>query len=138
MESQISPLDQYKLLREEVMQCMREMYTTQVGAIVAAASVYTWLFIHKQQHPLPNFVWVVAPFIILAGALHSFELRLRIRSIGNYLKHLEEVAASTGFPGWEHYKHKHSAIDARTNILATAIWGFEFAGAILVCWLSLR
>jgi hypothetical protein len=135
MDSEISLLDQYKMLREEVMQYMRETYNTQVAAAIAAASVYAWLLLHKKDVP-SRAVWFIAPCVILVGALRSFELTLRIRSIASYLRRIEEVACGTDtqLPGWEHFKSAHRWIDISANVWAIIIWGLEFVGSIAASW----
>ena len=136
METQISQLDQYKMLRDEVMQYMREAYNTQVAAAIAAASVYTWLLLHKHDVP-SRAVWFVPPCVILVGALRAFELTLRIRSIGGYLKRIESCASGpdSELSGWEHYKSAHRWIDISANLSAIIIWSLEFAASIVASWI---
>jgi hypothetical protein len=127
------------MLREEVMQYMRETYNTQIGAAIAAASVYAWLLLHKPEVP-SRAVWFIAPCVIVVGALRSLELTLRIRSIGGYLKRIEEVACEpeTNLPGWEHYKCAHRWIDISANVSASVVWALEFAGSIIASWIFSR
>jgi hypothetical protein len=131
MDIETSHLEQYKMLREEVMQCMREIYTIQVGAAIAAASVYAWLALHKNDVP-SRAAWFIAPCVIIVGSLRSAELTLRIRGIAGYLSQIEDVMWTdcAKLPGWEHYKHTQPWIDISSNISAIVIWVLEFVGSI--------
>ena len=74
-ESQADPvpthlthLEQYKMLREEIMHNIRVMDTVQYFALIGAGAIYTWLVLNK-KYVSSTYVWFVAPALLVFCAL---------------------------------------------------------------------
>ena len=68
MDTQLTHLEQYKMLREEISaQNIRETYRTELVAAVAAATAYAWLLLHKQD--VPRIAWFIPPFLIFVATM---------------------------------------------------------------------
>lgn len=141
-QSQLNHLDHYKILKDEIMQYIREIYRTELSGAIAAGAIYTWLLTHK-TNITSRAVWFIAPCLIFIGALRSLELTLRITYLGAYLKRIEEVifGRNAELPGWEHYKlthHNHRTFDILFNISAGIAWAVVFIGSIILSYVFSR
>jgi hypothetical protein len=107
MDTQLSHLDQYKMLREEIMQHMREANRTEFWGVTAAGVVYAWLIVHKGALPLA--AWFISPCVILFCGLRVLSITLRMRSVAEYLRRIEKIAFGheSELPGWERYLDKY-------------------------------
>jgi len=110
MAEKLSHFEQYKMLREEIMQHMRETYRTEFWGAAALAGVYSFLFTHK-AHP-HDLVWFIPPFALFICGLRTCLLFNRMRLIGRYLREVEEeaFAAERKLIGWERYLRKHGGV----------------------------
>lgn len=135
MDSKLSHIDQYKMLREEIMEYTREIYRTEVYVAFAVGSIYTWLMLHTDGIKTP-IVWFIAPCLIFLSAIRCLIFVVRIKSIGRYLRRIEEVAfgKEARLPGWEQYKGGFNRLDIFDNIIATLAWVLAFAGSIIISW----
>src|SRR5689334_815416 len=124
MDTNLTHLEQYKMLRDEIMQHVREIYRTELVAAVAAGSVYTWLLLHRQDAGATSpVVWFIPPCLLVACALRCVDLIVRIKGIAKYLRTVEEVAFADDakLPGWERYKVKRTWHDITSTVLATVL-----------------
>jgi hypothetical protein len=121
-------LEQYKMLREEVMQHMREMYRTEFWGAAAIAAVFSFLFSSKQ--PAGNLMWFIPPLVILVCGVRTRVLFGRIRLISTYLQKIEKevFAFDPKLPGWERYLKDNAGVDV--IITATCIYAFALVGAL--------
>ena len=104
-KTQLTHLEQYKMLREEIMQNIRVMDTVQYVALIGAGAIYTWLVLNK-SYVSSKFVWFVAPALLVFCALKYLDLNNRIWQIASYLARIEEIAFAqdSRLTGWERYK----------------------------------
>ena len=136
--------DEYKCLREEMMQHTRDLSRIQMWAVVGAAAIYTWLAVNMSDKKLSpstwRFAWFIAPVIISVCCLRGLELLVRIKQLGAYLLRIEEAAFPQGCPvrGWEHHKLGHHGSDVFGHILGTVLWIVAVAGSFVVSWLLWR
>jgi hypothetical protein len=133
-------IEQYKQLRDEIIQYVREIFQTEIYGGIAVASVYTWLLSHKHDL-LVRAVWFIPPCLILIGAVHCLMLTFRIKHIGRFLKHLEQAAYGQHAKsfGWEHYKtDAHHWVDTTDEVIATIAWALVFVGSVLISYLFLK
>lgn len=138
MDEQSFHLEEYKMLREEIMQDIREIYRTETLAAIAVVSVYTWLLTHRQEVAV-HIAWFIPPCVIVVCMLRCLDLTLRINAIGQYLKQMEEVVFKDKAPvfGWEHYKGARRWIDRSSSIIATGVWVLVLIVSIITsCKLS--
>jgi hypothetical protein len=130
-------LEEYKMLREEILEHLKEIYRTEALGAAAIVSVYTWLFTHDRAI-IPAVAWYVPPFVLLVCAARCFDLTSKVSDIGKYLKNLEKLifheAASTF--GWEHYKSERPWMGRRSVGVSILFWATAFA-VILVTSLRL-
>jgi len=132
--------DEYKCLREEMMQHMRDMSRIQMWAVVGAAAIYTWLATNISDKKLApstwRFAWFIAPVIISVCCLRGLEILVRIKHLGAYLLRLEEAAFPQGCAvgGWEHHKREHKGSDRFGHILGTALWAAAVLGSFALSW----
>ena len=100
--------EQYKMLREEIVEHQREMNRTEVSGILGVGAIYGWLLLHKASIS-SRAAWFIAPCLVLLCVIRNTILTFRINQIGTYLKSIEEIllGADSALPGWEHYYAKH-------------------------------
>lgn len=137
---QLSHLDQYKMLREEIMQCIRETYRTESITAIAAATVYTWLLLHKQD--VPHIAWFVPPFLIFLATMRLLNLWRQISFVAGYLRLIEEAAFGNDskLPGWERYTNagSHRLFATICNTAAAIVWVIILVGSTVASWLLSR
>jgi hypothetical protein len=97
--------DQYRMLREEIMQNVRTLDAVQYVSLLGSAAAYAWLITHKAEVN-SKILWYMPPTLLLYCAAKSWDLNKRIRDIGAYLARIEELAFKdeTDAPGWERHK----------------------------------
>jgi hypothetical protein len=138
--SLLSHSDEYKMLREEMMQHIAVLSRTQIWAVVGVGGVYTWLVTHRELVAGPyRYAWFIAPVIMLACALINLELTLRINHIAGYLRRIEDIAfaQNADAPGWEHYKGVRRSSDVFANILGVVLWAAGVLVSCAISWYSL-
>jgi len=140
-QNYLTHLEQYKMLREEIMQNIRVMDFIQYVAGIGAGVIYTWQLQNK-IYVSPRFLWFIAPALIVFCALKYLDLNNRIWQIAAYLARIEEIAFANDSkrPGWERYKkdHKLSLYDKLLFAATAAAWlilliGSVFLSAFLYC-----
>jgi hypothetical protein len=130
-----SHADQYKMLRDEIMHYMSEIYKTQAWGATATVAIYAWLFTHTTAIMWP-YCWYLAPCVILVSLLRCIDHNYRIHDIAKYLAQIEGAAfgKSRELPGWENYKCRTSRKDQLTQITIASIWAVALAGSVTVSW----
>jgi hypothetical protein len=97
-------IEEYKLLREEILENQREANRTELSCALALGAFYGWLLLHKSSITSPA-VWYIGPFIVIVSMIRNAILTYRINQTGGYLKLGEDVLLDnkSKAPGWEHY-----------------------------------
>lgn len=128
------------MLREEIMQHMREANRTELWGVTASGVVYAWLILHKGI--LPTAAWFISPCVILFCGLRVLSITLRMKSVAQYLRLLEKEAfdEKTELPGWERYLYKDIG---HYNIFSPAFnavifWTLMVAASVVVSYLLSR
>jgi hypothetical protein len=130
--------DQYKVLREEIMFTMGQLYSTEIYGAIAVIAVYAWLSVNSARISVRT-VWYIPPLLIFVCAIHCGILSLRLSMIGGYLKEIEEVLGTdTKLIGWEHYKLAHAWVEISDRALATFAWLSAFVGSVIMSWRATR
>jgi hypothetical protein len=131
MQDKLSHADQYKLLREELMQAIRESFRTEFWAGAAVGVLYGWLIQHKQEVASPA-VWFIGPVIVLICGVKCLRLFLHMGQIASYLKRIEEHSFGNDavLPGWERFFEKRGGA-TRDLITAVVIWSLMLVLTIL-------
>ena len=134
MADQVTHTDQYKMLRDEIMQNTRTLDTVQYTAAIGAAAVYTWLIVNKSQVTL-QIIWFIPFGLLLFCAVKSWDLYRRIMEIAVYLARLEEDAFGddSQIPGWERYKKRNniSLYDRLLYISSAFAWLVALVGSFI-------
>ena len=137
MPDQVTHLDQYKMLRDEIMQSIRVLDTVQYAAGLGTAGVYTWLIVNKAQVTL-DLIWFIPFGLLLFCAAKSLDLNNRIWQIAKYLARLEEAAFGNDLqiPGWERYKQRNKlTLYDKVLFIATACaWLIALVGSFFLSW----
>ena len=138
MELKLTHMDQYKMLRDEILQHIREINQTQNAAAIAVAIFYTWLLLHKTEVETP-WLWFIGPCVVAFCAFKSLDLTVRIRIVAGYLRKIEEEAFGSGarLPGWERHIAQRSLrwYDIGMVVLTAVVW---IAAAVLSIAVSLH
>jgi hypothetical protein len=138
MEINAFHLEQYKMLREEIMFNMNQLYSTETYTAVAVAAVYAWLLVNKHRISV-RAVWFIPSFLIFVSSIHCLFLSLRLSMMGGYLRRIEEVAfkQDTTLPGWERYLNTQRWVNTSDFGLASIAWVLAFGGSMLISrWAS--
>ncbi len=94
IQTGLTHLDQYKMLREEIMQNMRALDTVQYAGAVGAAGIYTWLILNA-PHVSSKFIWFVPTAALVFCSVKSWDLTNRIWQIATYLVQIREGSISS-------------------------------------------
>jgi len=107
METDSFHIDQYKMLRDEIMQHMREVDRTWSWGVIAAGAVYAWLILHWGAK-IPTLAWFISPGVILFCGIRVLVITLRMTSIAGYLRRIEArfFSEDSDLPGWECFLEK--------------------------------
>ena len=141
MENKITHLEQYKMLREEILWSMKEISRLEVFGLGATASLYAWLLTHRGA--VRADVMTVVPSLILGiCALRVYDLTRRIGDIGTYLGLLEKDAFLRADEpmGWERYKVKGptelTRYDRVKSGVSAAIWCALIVACPIMYWFA--
>ena len=139
MDIHLFYLEQYKMLREEIMFSMGQIYSTEAYGAIAVLGMYAWLLVNTSRISTRP-IWFVPPCLIFACSIHCLMLALRLSMIGEYLKGVEEaiLGLETKVPGWEGYKFSHQGVEKIDFILASVAWVVALCGSIGVSWWGSR
>jgi hypothetical protein len=129
----ISHAEQYKMLRDEIMQSCHEIHRIEIWAAVAAGGIYAWALSNKERIP-SRYVWFIVPFLLFVCALRCFELTAQIRRIAIYLRRIESAAFKNDaqLPGWETYRSKHRPMENLLDLTAGTFWALVFIVSVVL------
>jgi hypothetical protein len=134
--NKLSHADEYKALRDEMLQHIQQIYRTETYAAVAVSGCYTWLILQKHNSvSLPFVIWLIPPTILLLSSLRCLHLVRNMEIIGRYLTLIEKDAFNDSkVPGWERFKtdKTNRFLDQQSNILAGGIWVLAIATSIIL------
>ncbi len=136
MDTLPSQQDQYKMLREEIVQHMREINQTELSGAIAVGAVYTWLLVHKQNITSPA-VWFIGPCVVLLCSIRCWVLTAQMWRIAKYLRRIEEVAfQNPTIPGWERYIVEQSKrrLYHVPTIVSVCVWILGIVFTIAASW----
>jgi hypothetical protein len=138
MTDKLSHSDEYKLLREEVMQIIREIYRTEFWTGIAIGGLYSWLIEHKAEVKSPE-VWFLGPVIVLIYGVRCLGLLGHMNRIGSYLKEIEKhsFGDDKSLPGWHWFFDKIGG-NRRNIITAISIWSLMLFLTIFGSWILSR
>jgi hypothetical protein len=129
-------LEQYKMLRDEIMFTIGQIYSTEIYTVIAAAGIYAWLFVNASRISV-RAVWFVPTCLIFVSAIHCLILALRLSLLGDYLRGIEETVfeQNNNVLGWERYKLLHGQWIEKTDyILSSLGWLIGFGASIALSW----
>ena len=129
-------LEQYKLMREEVLLYIQLRYRTEFSTVIAVGLVYGWLIHEAETIHVQLFLWCVPTLITLVAAHHCYHFTKEMHRIGEFLYELENAASAEDarLLGWEHHKGKR--FDKKADFLTICIWMLVLLGSfILSCFL---
>lgn len=120
-------LEQYKMLKTEIMSHVEETRKLEIYSIGAIAAIYSW-FITRST--LPSRAWLIALLIPLLGGLRTYTLYKRIGLLSEYLREIENkiFKDENKLIGWERYFHSKSLLVYKKQ-------GIPFSS--IVFWVSL-
>lgn len=98
-------LEQYKMLRTEVIDLVKETRSLEVLVVGAIAALFAWLVTQRKTDLR---LWFLAPVLALFGGLRALGLYVRIGDIAGYMKTIELQSAVPNLPGWETYFEKNN------------------------------
>jgi hypothetical protein len=103
MTTQLTHLEQYKTLREEILRVLDDMHRTEFWAAAAIGAIYAWLF--GGNVPKGSGLWWIGPLLIFLAGLRYLLLFDRVRTIAVYLRQIEKETFGNDatLPGWERY-----------------------------------
>jgi hypothetical protein len=127
MPKELSNLEQYKMLREEIIQHIREMYRTDFWGAAAIAALYSFLF--NKVHS-GNLMWFIPPFFLLIAGVRVLVIFKRMELIAKYLELIEEVTFNDPkVIGWQRYLNKEGHQKPPVRI-AICIWVVVLVAAV--------
>jgi len=137
MDSKLTHVDQYKMLREEIMQSIREIGRLEVAGAIAAGGIYTWLLTHKDAAN-SHLAWFIVPWVLIFCGIKVLDLTLRIQVIAGYLQRIEDASfgQDPNLPGWERYKTntRQYQYDMAVVILAAVFWVISVGASIVIAF----
>ena len=127
-------LAQYQMLREEIMQYIRDLGHALLMAFIGVGTAYTWLLLHHGTL-IPRILWFVPSCIILVCGFRSVDLSLRIKAIAKYLRSVEEeiLGNDAKVRGWER-SQCFKSFGMMSSVLATSLWLIGFLGTIILSY----
>lgn len=129
--------DQYKMLREEIMQRMKDIHQIEIFGAIGLGIVYSWLILHNTAVSSP-ILWFIGPSIVVLGGISCWVNVFEIWRIGRYLAQIEEIAFGDDatLPGWERYQKaspRERGLVRFHLLLSITIW---VCALILALWAS--
>lgn len=126
--------DEYRLLRDEIMQRIRDIHQTELFGAIGLGLVYSWFILHKENISSPV-LWFIGPGVVALCAISCLVNVFEMWRIGRYLARIEEVAFAQDekLLGWER-EQRRSGMQRRVVIahfvLSLSIWVLAFAATI--------
>lgn len=91
-------LEEYKDLRNQIDQLLKETNTLAKYAVVLTGAIWTWLATHDNSQ---FFLWWLPMLIIIVFGLRVWSLTLSIIELGKFVSGIEESPGLTLELGWE-------------------------------------
>ena len=116
-------LEQYKLLREEVMSLISEFRKLEIIVIGGLAALYAWLVVNHQQY---SFIWYLGTLIAVLAGIRVFALFRRLERMAKYMRHIELLwpeLENEVEGGWELYL-KRTIEDQKSFFLRYSVVAF--------------
>lgn len=131
MDNKINHADQYKMLREEIMQNIREIGRIESVCAAAVGGIYTWLFTHKTEE-WSYLVWWIVPWIMTFCAVRILYFTFITGKIAEYLQLIEKASFDdVKLPGWENnIKNSKGKLDKVLVSLAAIYWLLSISASI--------
>jgi hypothetical protein len=129
--------DEYKMLREEIMQRLRDIHQTEIFGAIGIGLVYSWCILNKKDITSP-ILWFIGPCVValcgISCAINVFE----IWRIGRYLARIESVVfAHDELKGWEHEQSRpgiqHRYVKGHFA-LSVILWAVALGATIWASW----
>ncbi len=136
-EAATTHLEQYKLLRQEIIVCLQVITHTEVATTIAVGAVYAWLLTNDKLAPI---FWFIPPLIVLLGGVRNLFTIIQMHMIAKYLSIIEQTLfeQNSATPGWETYLRKNKNI--WYLVLSTGagflFWVILFGVTVAFSWYS--
>jgi len=136
----LSHADEYKLLRGEIMQRMRDIHQTEIFGAIGVGLLYSWFILHKtEMRGISSVFWFIGPGLVVLCAISCLVNVFEMRRIGRYLARIEEVAfaGDEKLIGWEseqRHSDKQRWVVHGHFALSLGIWVAAFVGTVLASW----
>ena len=141
-------LEEFKSLREEILQKVEASYRLEIIAVSGAAAVYAWLATRPIVSPP---MWLVPIFFPIFGFLRAQKMGHQMLVASDYLKLLERrirpselsgEKVGSDVHGWETYLHQKHIWRSFRDWSAKGLWGSFFVVTLvlsgLFLWQSLQ
>ncbi len=115
-------MEQYKMLRDEIMYHLNETRKMELLAIGGVAGLYAWL--GKNQGDINSSLWYIPTLIPFFGGFRSIMSLRRIKTIANYLQKIESrlFNKEEELVGWENYFKDKNNTKLRFSSVAYIFW----------------
>jgi hypothetical protein len=134
-------VEEYKALRDEMTMCQHEMHRTWLWGSVAAAGVYTFLYLHwkeiNREFPADThseWVLVIPPILLCFCLIRYFVFWKRVRRQAKYIKKLEEKAFPVEPSGAAHWNDGSWWGKMVAVAVASAFWAMLIGSSSYVSW----
>ena len=134
--------DEYRLLRDEIMQRMKDIHQTELFGAIGVGLVYSWFILHRKEISSP-ILWFIGPCVVALCAVSCLVNVFEIWRIGRYLARIEEVAFAQDeeLMGWEREQRRpgvHRRYVIAHFALSFIIWVLAFGATIWASWILSR
>jgi hypothetical protein len=139
--SQEVVLDQYRMLRAEVMSLIDETRKIEVYALGGIGAFYAWLV--SSTTAKDGLIWYLPTALAVFGGMRSLGLFVRLGDISRYMQDIEAKWSSLGLldNGWETYFSKderrwpkvpgfYKANKFPLSFVTTVFWGMLILGTL--------
>ena len=130
--------DEYKLLRDEIMQRLRDIHQTELFGAIGLGIVYSWCILNKKDITSP-ILWFIGPCVVALCGISCLVNVFEIWRIGQYLARIEEVvfAHDKDLMGWEREQSRPGKQPLYVKghfALSISLWVLAFTATIWVSW----
>ncbi|TBW07221.1 hypothetical protein E0E52_12455 [Azotobacter chroococcum] len=94
--------DEYQTLRKEVETAMSELNTLESAALLAVATIFSWLVTHASESVI-RLGWFIPAILVFFCILRAWSINRHLGWLGEYLKEHETVFIQPQLRGWEHF-----------------------------------
>ena len=93
-------LQEFKGLREEIMECIKESRSLERNALLASGAIWAWAIANKTQAVYQPLL-LVPPLIAILSALRAWSLWKHLGHLSNYIQKVEIAFSVPDSLGWE-------------------------------------